>query len=329
MQIWRTSFKAAALAVGLVWAFPHPGLAQTDKYPSRVITLVVPYLPGGAPDVIGRLAAQHLSNDLGQNVIVENRPGAGGTVGTGVVVKAPPDGYTLLLGSTDTIVINAHFYKKLTFNPLTDLTPIAMISYAPEFVLVNASLPVASLREFIDFARAKSGELNYSSPGIGTIPHLAGNRLARLIGTKMTHIPFRGGAPATQEVASGNVQLTIMTKATADPFAQAGKVKILAIASGKRFDGLPDVPTTAEAGLPGYEIDNWWGIFAPQGTSPEIIARLNSGVQKMVADPATEALFKRQGFVPIRTSVQEFVELIHQSDPRWKEIVTQAGVQAE
>jgi tripartite-type tricarboxylate transporter receptor subunit TctC len=171
--------------------------------------------------------------------------------------------------------------------------------------------------------------LNYSSPGIGTIPHLAGDRLARLIGTKMTHIPFRGGAPATQEVASGNVQLTIMTKATADPFAQAGKVKILAIASGKRFDGLPDVPTTAEAGLPGYEIDNWWGIFAPQGTSPEIIARLNSGVQKMVADPATEALFKRQGFVPIRTSVQEFVELIHQSDPRWKEIVTQAGVQAE
>jgi tripartite-type tricarboxylate transporter receptor subunit TctC len=329
MHIWRTSFEAAVLAAGLVWAFPHTGPAQTDKYPSRVITLVVPYLPGGAPDVIGRLAAQHLSNDLRQNVIVENRPGAGGTVGTGVVVKAPPDGYTLLLGSTDTIVINSHFYKKLPFNPLTDLSAVAMISYAPEFVLVNASLPVASLREFIEFARAKSGELNYSSPGIGTIPHLAGDRLARLIGTKMTHIPFRGGAPATQEVATGNVQLTIMTKATADPFAQAGKIKILAIASSKRFDGLPDVPTAAEAGLPGYEIDNWWGIFAPKGTSPEIIARLNAGMQRMLDDPAIELLFKRQGFLPARTTVQEFEELIRQSDPRWKEIVIEAGVQAE
>ncbi len=324
----RILCKAAMLAAGLLVGSPSLH-AQSSDYPTRVITLVVPFAPGGATDTIGRIVAQHLTKDIGQNVIVDNRPAAAGTVGSAAVAKSPPDGYTLLLGSTDTVVVNAHLYKKLSFNPLADLTPIAMVGDAPEIIVVSASLPAKNLREFIELARAKSGSFNYGSPGIGTIPHLAGQQLARMMGTKMVHIPFRGSAAAMKEVATGEIQLSIATKASADPFVDSGKAKILAIASPRRLDSLPDVPTTAEAGLPGYEIHNWWGVLAPQGTPKEIVAKLNASLQKMFDEPATVALFKRQGIVPVRTSVQEFADRIRKDDPRWKEIVAGAGIQME
>jgi tripartite-type tricarboxylate transporter receptor subunit TctC len=291
--------------------------------------MVVPFVPGGATDTIGRLVAQHLSKELGQNVIVDNRPGAAGTVGTGQVAKATPDGHTLVLGSTDTVVINAHLYKKLSFDPLHDLVPIAMVGDAPEIIAVSASLPVSNLREFAELARKSASGFNYGSPGVGTIPHLAGDRLARLTGAKMQHIPFRGSAAAMKEVAAGEIQLSIATKASADPFIEAGKVKILAIASPRRLDSLPNVPTAAEAGLPGYEIHNWWGVFAPAGTSPEIIALLNATLQKMAEDPNFVGILTRQGILPMRGSVKEFAERIQADNRRWKEIVAESGIQME
>jgi tripartite-type tricarboxylate transporter receptor subunit TctC len=323
------SCTAAVLATALLSGLSSLTHAQSSNYPTRGITLVVPFAPGGATDTIGRIVAQHLSKDLGQNVIVDNRPGAAGTVGSAAVAKSPPDGYLLLLGSTDTVVVNAHLYKKLSFDPLKDLTPVAMVGDAPEIIVVSASLPAKNLREFIELARANSGKFNYGSPGIGTIPHLAGEQLARMMGAKMVHIPFRGSAAAMKEVATGEIQLSIATKASADPFVESGKAKVLAIASPRRFDSLPDVPTTSEAGLPGYEIHNWWGVLAPRGTSPEIIARLNASLAKMFDDPATTALFIRQGILPVRSTVQQFADRIRKDDPHWKDIVAGAGIQME
>jgi tripartite-type tricarboxylate transporter receptor subunit TctC len=327
--MWRTISKMAMLAIGFIAGVPFPSNAQSNQYPNRLITLIIPFVPGGATDTIGRIVAQHLGKDLGQSVIVDNRPAAAGTVGTRAVAKATADGYTLLLGSTDTVVVNSHLYKKLSFDPLSDLAPVAIVGDAPEIIAVSASLPVNNLREFLDLARSKSGSFNYGSPGLGTIPHLAGDRLARMIGTQMVHVPFRGSAAALQAVAAGEIQLSIATKASADAFVEAGKVKILAIASSQRLDSLPDVPTTAEAGLPGYEIHNWWGVFVPQGTSPEIITQLNASLQKMFNDPATVTLFKRLGILPMRGTVKEFSETIRQDDRRWTDIVAESGVQLE
>jgi len=314
------------LAGGICAGIPALCQAQSPQYPTRLITLVVPFVPGGATDLIARLVAEHLGKELGQPVIVENRPGASGIVGTGVVAKSPPDGYTLLLGSADTIVINPHLHKELPFDSLTDLAPIALLADAPEFIVASASLPASNLREFIELARAKPGGFNYGSPGVGTVPHLAGARFARMIGTQMVHIPFSGSAAAMTEVGSGSVQMTISTKASADSFVQTGRVKFLAIASPRRLDSLPDIPTTAEAGLPGYEIANWWGIFAPQGTRPDIIALLNSSLRRTFDDPENAALLTRLGIVPVKSTVQEFAERIRLDDQRWKEIVAESGV---
>lgn len=300
---------------------------QSIQYPTRVVRLVVPFVPGGATDTIGRIVAKFLSNDFGQSVIVENRPGAAGIIGTELVAKSSPDGYTLLLGSTDTVVINGLLYKKLSFNPRTDLMPVAIVGDAPEVIVVSSSLGVNNLRDFIKLAKEKSGKFNYGSPGIGTIPHLAGARLARMIGTQMVHVPFRGVAAAMKEVASGEIQFAIATKASAASFVATGQAKILAVASSKRLDSLPDVPTTAEAGLPGYEISNWWGVLAPRGTNPAILARLNASLRKMFKDGKDAALFKKLGIVPVETSIKEFAERLQQDNQRWKEIVSQSGVQ--
>ena len=324
--MWRTICRVAMLAGGICAGIPALCQAQSPPYPTRLITLVVPFVPGGATDLIARIVAQHLGKELGQSVIVENRPGASGIVGTGAVAKSPPDGYTLVLGSADTIVINPHLHKELPFDSLTDLAPIALLADAPEFIVASASLPASNLREFIELARAKPGGFNYGSPGVGTVPHLAGARFARMIGTEMVHVPFSGSAAAMTEVGSGSVQMTISTKASADSFVQTGRVKFLAIASPRRLDSLPDIPTTAEAGLPGYEIANWWGIFAPQGTRPDIIALLNSSLRMTFDDPENAALLTRLGIVPVKSTVQEFAERIRLDDQRWKEIVAESGV---
>jgi tripartite-type tricarboxylate transporter receptor subunit TctC len=321
---------AVLLSLSATFAAKAEDAAKAGKsveYPTRVVRLVVPFVPGGATDTIGRVVAQYLSNDLGQSFIVENRPGAAGIIGTEMVTKSSADGYTLLLGSTDTVVINAFLYKKLSFNLQSDLIPVAIVGDAPEVIVVSGSLPVSNLREFMKLAKEKSGKFNYGSPGIGTIPHLAGARLAQMIGTQMVNVPFRGVAAAMKEVATGEIQFAIATKASADPFVSTGQVKILAVASSKRLDSLPNVPTTAEAGLPGYEISNWWGVLAPRGTNPAIVSKLNSSLQRMFKNEKTVALFKKLGIVPMQASVNEFAERIRQDRGRWKEIVRQSGVQ--
>jgi tripartite-type tricarboxylate transporter receptor subunit TctC len=327
--MWRILGILTTLVTAIWLGMPDAPQAQTNQYPNRVITLVVPFAPGGATDIIARVVAQHLGKELGENVIVDNRPAASGTVGTASVAKAPPDGYTLLLGAADSIVITPHLYKKLLFDPLVDFAPIGLVAEAPEFIAISASLPVKDLHEFIALARAKPDSFNYGSPGVGTIPHLAGDRLARMIGVPMVHVPFRGSAAAMKEVATGEIQFSIATKASADPLVEAGRVKLLAVTTPRRLDSMPDLPTASETGLPGFDITNWWGVLAPKGTDPALVARLNAALRKIFDDPANVALLARQGILPVQNNPQEFAERIQRDYRTWKEIVDASGVRLE
>ncbi len=319
-----------ALFAGCVLAAtPERLQAQAGNYPTRPITLIVPFAPGGATDIVARIISLKLGRDLGQNLVVENRTGAGGNIGAAAAAKADPDGHTLALMTTGNVVINPFLYKTMPLDPFTDLVPVAVVADGPEVIAVNAALGVNNLREFIEAARAKSGTFTYGSAGTGTIPHLGGDLLARLIGTKMVHVPFRGSAAAMKEVATGEIQFSIATHASAEPFVAAGKVKILAVAHPRRLSSLPDIPTTAEAGLAGFELSNWFGVMAPRGTSPDIIALLNAKLQSMFDDPANVALLTRQGIEPVRDTAQGFAARIAKEAKVWKEIVAGSGLQLE
>jgi tripartite-type tricarboxylate transporter receptor subunit TctC len=320
--LW-TALVAAAVAVS-----PASLSAEGAGYPVRPITLVVPFGPGGATDLVARVIGQSLRRELGQAVVVENRPAAGGTVAIGNVAKGPADGYTLLLCGTN-LVINPHLRKNLRYDPLTDLTPVALVADGPEIIAVSASLPVNNLKEFIAAVRAAPGKFNYGTPGVGTLPHLIGDHFARMIGAQMVHVPFKGSAAAMTEVAAGRVQMSIATQASVQPFADAGKAKLLAVASARRLATLPDVPTTAEAGLPGYEFSNWFGVVAPAGTPPAIVNRLNVVLQKMFLEPENAAPLTRQGIVPVRQSVEDFGAHLRKESARWKAVVNAAGVRLE
>ena len=320
----RTLLTALVALIAAVAAPSSPG-AQT--YPVRPITLVVPFAPGGATDLVARVIAQNLRKELGQSVVVENRPAAGGTVAIGNVAKGPADGYTLLLCGTN-LVINPHL-RKLRYDPLTDLAPVALVADGPEIIAVSASLPVNNLKEFIAAVQAAPGKFNYGTPGVGTLPHLIGDHFARMIGAQMVHVPFKGSAAAMTEVAAGRVQMSIATQASVQPFADAGKAKLLAVASPQRLATLRDVPTTSEAGLPDYEFSNWFGVVAPAGTSPEIVNRLNAVLQKMFLEPENVAPLTRQGIIPVRQSVAHFDAHLRKESQRWKDVVTAAGVRLE
>jgi tripartite-type tricarboxylate transporter receptor subunit TctC len=303
--------------------------AQSIQYPTRPITMVVPFAPGGGTDIVARVIAQHMGKELGQNVVVDNRPAAGGNVGAAAVAKSPPDGHMLLLAATNNIVINPYLYKNLPFDPLTDLVPVALVADAPLIIVVSTAVAAQNLREFIALAREKRGALNYGSAGVGTMPHLGGDRLARMMGAEIVHIPFRGSSAALKEVASGEVQVMLATQATAEPLVDAGKIRMLAIASPRRLATLPDLPTTAEAGLPGYEISNWWGVLAAKGTSPEIVKVLNTTLRKMFDDSGNSTLLTRQGIIPLQGTADDFAKRIQSDSQIWKDIVGASGVRLE
>ncbi len=325
----RVPVFAILFATALFMARTTPLPAQTGNYPTRPITLIVPFAPGGATDIVARLVALKLGKDLDQNVIVDNRTGAGGNLGAAVAAKSDPDGHTLVLMTTGNVVINPFLYKTMPIDPFTDLVPVALVADGPEVIAVSASLPANNLREFIALAKTKPGGFTYGSAGTGTIPHLGGDLLARMIGTKMTHVPFRGSAAAMKEVATGEIQFSIATHASAEPFVDAGKVKILAVAHPKRMSSLPNVPTSAEAGLPGFELSNWFGLMAPRGTSAAIVALLNAKLQSMFDDPATVTLLTRQGIEPMRETPQAFADQIQKEAKFWREIVAASGLRLD
>ena len=310
-------FAALALSVGMATA--------QDQYPSRPVKVIVPYAPGGATDIVARLVAVHVGEDLGQSFVIDNRAGGAGNIGTHAAARANPDGYTLVLATT-TQLINQYLSKSLPYNLFTDLVPIALIADAPEVVAISTKLPATTLSEFVAAARADVNGFNYGSAGLGSVPHLGGEVLARAVNAKMVHIPFRGSADAVKEVAAGNVQFTLATQASVASFVESGLVRVIAIAASRRLSTLPDVPTTAEAGLPGIELSNWFGIMGPRGMSPLLVSLINAAFNKALALPAVRSTLARQGIEPVMETPEQFAARLQADARGYQKIIEQIGL---
>ena len=283
---------AAILAVAL------PDAALGQAYPARPVRIVVAFTAGGTTDILARNVAQQLSERLKQPFVIDNRPGGGGNIGTEIVVRSAPDGYTLIVDSVGPIAVNPTLYKGLSYNPLTDLVPIVQIADVPNVLVVNPSLGVKTLEELIAYAKANPGKLNYGSTGIGTSSHLAGYMLCQRAGIAATHVPYKG-AEALNDLLAGRVQLMFATIPSVIQHIQAGKLLPVAISSLRRSRSLPQVPTVSEQGLPDFDAGSWFGLFAPAGTPEAIVSQLNSAVNEIIAVPATESQMFREGGAPV------------------------------
>jgi tripartite-type tricarboxylate transporter receptor subunit TctC len=303
--------------------------ALAQAYPSRPVKLVVPFPPGGPTDVVGRLVAAKLGESLGQPVVVENRPGAGGTVGSDAVAKSPPDGYTLLFGSTSTLAMAPSLYKNLPYDPQKAFAPISRVSIGPLLIAVNANVPARTLKELIELAQREPRRLNYGSAGNGTPPHLAAEYFKTLAGVDIVHVPYKGGGPALQALIAGEVQVLFEGQVTLDPHIRSGKVRALAITSPQRDSALPDVPTVAEAGLPAFQVQFWSGLAAPAGTPPEIVQRLNGAVLAALETTEVRETLARQGLKPAGGSPAEFASFIAAEVARWADVVHKSGARID
>src|SRR5262249_24151064 len=271
--------------------------AQSEKVPSRPIPVVVPFAPGGATDIVARLLSVHVADDFGQPVVIDNRAGGAGNIGTLAVARSQPDGYTLVLATT-TQLINQFLTKDLAYNLFTDLTPVALIADAPEVVAISSKIPAKTLQQFAAAARADANGFNYGSPGVGSVPHLGGEVLAEAMNARMVHVPFRGSGDAAKEVAAGNIQDTLATQASVASLAEAGLIRIVAVASAHRLSTLPNVPTTTEAGFPGVDLSNWFGIMALRNTPAGLVLRINAAFNKAAAQPDVQTALASKASSP-------------------------------
>ena len=275
--------RSAALVIALA-CFSASASAQV--YPSRVIRLVVPFAPGGSNDVIARIIGERLTEALGQSVVIDNRPGAGGVIGTDSVAKASPDGYTLMIGATSTLAANPSLYTKMNLDPTQDLTPITQIASGPFVLAVPSSLPARSVKELIALAKAKPGELNYGSSGIGSSLQLTAELFKAMAKVDIVHVPYKGLGPALTDLVAGRIQIIFSDMAGLLPFVQSGQLRALAVTSAKRSSVLADLPTLAEAGVEGYEATSWYGVLGPKAMPADIVAKLNGELARIVHNPA-------------------------------------------
>ena len=304
-----------------------PSYARSQAYPSRPVKLVVGYAAGGVNDVLARLMGQFLSERLGQSFLVENRPGAGSNIATESVIRAAPDGYTLLLASTAN-AINATLYDKLGFDFARDIAPVAGICRVPNVMLLNPSVPARTVREFIAYLKANPGKVSMASAGNGSPQHVAGELFKMMAGVDMVHIPYRGGAPALTDLLAGQVQVYFSSVASAIQYIRADKLRALAVTTAKRSDLLPDLPTLAEF-LPGYEASPWYGLGAPKGTPAEVIARLNEEINKALADPAIKTRLAELGATPLPGSAADFGRLLVEETDKWAKVVKMSGAKPD
>ena len=318
---YRIAYLAALCVVS--------GVAQAaDTYPSRPIRMIVAYPPGGGTDQVGRVMADQLSQTLGQNVVVDNRGGATGNIGTELAARAVPDGYTLLMGNVAPNAVNVSLFKKLGFDPVKDFAPVSLVAVTPNILVTNPSIPVKTVKELIAYAKAKPGALNFPSAGVGSSSHLAGEMLKSMTGISMVHIPFKGGGPALVAVIAGEVQIMFATMPAAMPHVKSGKVKPVAVTTAKRSQAMPDLPTIAESGVKGYEASTWYGLLAPARTPQAIVTRLHGDTVKILAGPTRQRL-EVQGFEPEGGSPAEFTAYIKSEIIKWAKVIKDAGIPAE
>jgi tripartite-type tricarboxylate transporter receptor subunit TctC len=303
-----------------------PAGAQT--YPSKPIRLILPFPPGGPSDILGRALAQKVSEQVGQQMITDNRAGAGGNLGLELTAKAPPDGYTLVLTSP-LISISPSLYSKLNYDPQKDLAPVSLVAQIQNVLLVHPSVPAKSLKEFVQVARARPGKLNYGSGGVGTTTHLAPELMQSLTKIKMVHVPFKGSGLALLGLIGGQVDVLIMAVPAAQGQVEAGKARALAVLSDKRATTMPSVPTTKEAGVDGLVVDIWYGILVPSGTPPAVVTRLNTEINKALASPELKDRLLGVGVQPLGTSPEQFGTYIRSEAVRFAKVIKDAGIKPE
>jgi tripartite-type tricarboxylate transporter receptor subunit TctC len=306
-----------------------PAGAQA-AYPARLITLVVPFPPGGATDLLARMVGERLKSSLRSTVVVENRPGAASTIGAAYVAKAPPDGYTLLMATSTTLAISKALYKKLPYDPVADFTPITLVAAVPFSLVVNPSLPVNSLREFIAYAKARPGELSYGSAGNGSPHHLGAEMLKTAAGLNIRHVTYRGSAPAIQDVIGGHIPMMVVDLQPALPHIRDGKLRVLGVTTANRVAAAPDIPTLAESGLPGYELVAWQGVVAPAGVPRPIVEQLGREIAALVAAPETRTKLVEIALEPLPGSTPDsFAAFVKSEVKRWAPIVKASGAMLE
>jgi tripartite-type tricarboxylate transporter receptor subunit TctC len=302
--------------------------AQSTAWPNKPVKVIVAFTAGGTTDILARAVGQQLSDKLKQPFIVENKPGAGGNTGTEMVVRSPADGYTLIVNSVGPIAVNPTLYPKLAYNPLTDLMPIVQIADVPNVLVVHPSLPAGTVDEFIAYARANPGKLNYGSTGIGTSSHLSGYILGKRAGVDIVHVPYKG-ADALRDLLAGRVHFMFATIPSVKQHIDAGSLRAVAVSSAARSRSLPDVPTVAERGFPGFEAGSWFGFFAPKGTPADVVATLNKAVNQIVAVPAFQAQMIKEGADPASGSPQDFAQFVQREYEKWRSVVRESGATAD
>ena len=313
----------------ILLAFALPALAADDSYPSRPVRLIAPFSAGGGVDIVARLLAQRLSDKWGQQVIVDNRTGATGIIGTEIAANATPDGYTLLMGNAATHAVNVSLFKKLPYDAVKDFAPITLIGRVPEMLVVHPALPAASVKDLLALARAKPGELTFGSAGAGSPPHLAGELFQSLGKVRFVHVPYKGSAPALADLIAGQINMYFSNILSAVPYVKAGRLRGLGVSSAKRSIVAPDIPTIAEAGLPGYEDYNWYGVLAPKGTPKAIVGKLNTDIVQVIRSKDIEERLTRDGAEVIASSPSEFASFIRDEIQKYAHVVRQSGLRAE
>ncbi len=315
---------AVSLGISVLGAVP----AFAQPYPSRPIRFIVPFPPGGGNDIVGRIVALNLGVGLGQPVVIDNRGGAGGTLGTDITAKAPPDGYTMLVNNIS-LAVNQTLFKKLPYDTLKDLAPVGLLGRQPNILVVHPALPAKSLRELLDAARAKPGQMNYGSGGVGTASHLSTEMLKLMAGVDLTHVPYKGLAPALTDLMGGRVDLIISTMASALPHLKSGKLRPLAATTAHRSSFFPDVPTMSEAGVKGYEFSTWYGLLVPAGTPRAIIGRLNAESAKTLASSTVKEQFMAQGIEAAPSTPLEFGTYLRSEVAKWAKVIKASGATTE
>jgi tripartite-type tricarboxylate transporter receptor subunit TctC len=323
----RRTLALSMLAAGALALAPLA--AQAQAFPSKALTIVVPFSAGGTTDILARVVGQYMAKDLGQPVIIDNRAGAGGNIGAQMVARAAPDGYTLLMGTVGTHAINQSLYKKMPFDPIKDFAPITRVALVPNLLVANPSQPFKTVKELIAYAKANPGKVSFASSGSGTSIHLSGEMFQQMAGVEMQHIPYKGSAPALTDLLGGQTAIMFDNMPSVISHVRAGKLRPIAVTTPTRSPALPDVPTIAESGVPGYSATSWFGILAPAATPAPVIAKLNASILKALADPEVKKKLAEQGAEPHGEKPEQFAEFIRSETAKWGQTVKVSGATAD
>lgn len=307
----------------------NPAATAQGGYPNKPVRVVVPFAAGGTTDIVTRILAQRLTESWGQQLIVDNRPGAGGNIGSEIVAKSPADGYTVLMATVATHGINASLYSKIPYDPVKDFAPVTLVASTPSVLMVTPSLPVTSVKDLVVLAKARPGQLNFGSPGNGSSHHLAGELFDSMTGVKMTHVPYKGTAAALIDVMAGQIQLTFDTLPSAMPYVKSRKLKALAVTSARRTRSLSELPTVSEAGVPGYEVTSWYGALAPAGTPTDVVNKLNTDFVRTIRIPEVTEKMIEAGAEPVANTPAQFATFIGEELRKWAKVVRDSGARVD